>query len=61
MRVVANKYLANPSKDQKKAIAVLGEHKDWVDKEGWAVLNMAFEAGGFDNSDDLIDPPKVEL
>ena len=55
MKEVANKYLANPPKDQKKAVAVLGEYKDWVDKEGWAVLNMA------DIPDDLTDSPKVEL
>jgi len=61
VREVANKYLANPPKDQKKAVAVLGEHNDWVEKEGWVVLNMAFEAGAFDISDDLVDPPKVEL
>ncbi|KAF8443613.1 peptidase M16C associated-domain-containing protein [Terfezia claveryi] len=61
VREAANNYLANPPKDQKKAVAVLGEHKDWIDKEGWAVLNMAFEAGDFDISYDPIDSPKVEI
>lgn len=38
VKEVAHKYLSSPLKE-KTAVAVLGEEKDWVKKEGWAIRN----------------------
>ena len=40
---VAHKYPVGLPPNPKKAVAVLGEQKDWVEKEGWAVLNMSID------------------
>ena len=39
VKEVAHKYLSSPPKE-KTAVAVLGEEKDWVKKEGWAIRSL---------------------
>lgn len=61
MREVANKYLANPREEQKTAVAVLGEQKEWVEKDGWAILDVSFDENAFEIPEIPELAPKVEL
>ena len=58
---MAHKYLVDPPPNAKKAVAVLGEQKDWVEKEGWAVLNMNIDEEAMKIPEDPALLPKVEL
>lgn len=42
VKEVAHKYLSSPSQEI-TAVAVLGEEKDWVKKEGWAIRSLGLE------------------
>lgn len=59
VRRVAEKYLVDID-EERSAVAVLGEKKEWVD-EKWAVLDLSTEEKEMPDMEELLDDGKVTL